>query len=183
MTREPHHYSEAMDDATLMTAADLEALHAELAQLEGEGRRDIASRIKTAREWGDLKENSEYHDAKNEQAHLETRIAMLRDRLARAQVVEVAEDGGPNGVVAFGSVVTVRDEQGRERTGPVDDDPDEFRARLSRRRRPAPRHQSGQRSDWATGSALASAASGQRRLCQAPPVGLLARPGSASRAS
>ena len=114
MTREPHHYSEAMDDATLMTAADLEALHAELAQLEGEGRRDIASRIKTAREWGDLKENSEYHDAKNEQAHLETRIAMLRDRLARAQVVEVAEDGGPNGVVAFGSVVTVRDEQGRE---------------------------------------------------------------------
>jgi transcription elongation GreA/GreB family factor len=39
---------------------------------------------------------------------------MLRDRLARAQVVEVAEDGGPNGVVAFGSVVTVRDEQGRE---------------------------------------------------------------------
>ncbi|MGD0980387.1 MAG: transcription elongation factor GreA [Solirubrobacteraceae bacterium] len=103
-----------MDDATLMTAADLEALQAELAQLEGEGRRDIASRIKTAREWGDLKENSEYHDAKNEQAHLETRIAMLRDRLARAQVVEVAEDGPANGVVAFGSVVIVRDEQGSE---------------------------------------------------------------------
>ena len=114
VTRESHHYSAVMDDATLMTAADLEALQAELAQLEGEGRRDIASRIKTAREWGDLKENSEYHDAKNEQAHLETRIAMLRDRLARAQVVEVAEDGGPNGVVAFGSVVIVRDEQGRE---------------------------------------------------------------------
>ncbi len=103
-----------MNDATLMTAADLEQLRAELAQLEGEGRRDIASRIKTAREWGDLKENSEYHDAKNEQAHLETRIAMLRDRLARAQVVEVADAGGDDGAVAFGSTVLVRDEAGRE---------------------------------------------------------------------
>ena len=99
-----------MDDATLMTAADLEALRVELATLEGEGRRDIAGRIKTAREWGDLKENSEYHDAKNEQAHLETRIATLRDRLARAQVVE-AQGGG---VVGIGSVVHVRDADGRE---------------------------------------------------------------------
>jgi transcription elongation factor GreA len=103
-----------MDDVTLMTAADLEALRTELAKLEGEGRREIAGRIKTAREWGDLKENSEYHDAKNEQAHLETRIATLRDRLARAQVVEVADDARDDGVVAFGSVVLVRDEQGRQ---------------------------------------------------------------------
>ena len=69
-----------MDDASLMTAADHAALSAELAELEGEGRRAIAQRIKTAREWGDLKENSEYHDAKNDQAHLETKIA----RAARA---------------------------------------------------------------------------------------------------
>jgi transcription elongation factor GreA len=103
-----------MDDATLMTAADLAALHEELAQLEGEGRRDIAERIKTAREWGDLKENSEYHDAKNEQAHLETRITVLRDRLARAQIVEVAPPARGGGAVAFGSVVMVRDEEGRE---------------------------------------------------------------------
>jgi transcription elongation factor GreA len=103
-----------MDDATLMTAADLEALRVELAELEGEGRRDIAGRIKTAREWGDLKENSEYHDAKNEQAHLETRIAVLRDRLARAQVVEVAAEAKSGGVVGFGSVVVVRDEAGKE---------------------------------------------------------------------
>jgi transcription elongation factor GreA len=101
-----------MDDATLMTAADLEALRAELAQLEGDGRREIADRIKTAREWGDLKENSEYHDAKNEQAHLETRIAVLRDRLARAQVVE--EVRHDKGVVGFGSTVVVRDEAGKE---------------------------------------------------------------------
>jgi transcription elongation factor GreA len=103
-----------MDDATLMTAADLEALRVELATLEGEGRRDIAGRIKTAREWGDLKENSEYHDAKNEQAHLETRIATLRDRLARAQIVEVAPKASDGGIVGFGSVVMVRDEEGRE---------------------------------------------------------------------
>lgn len=103
-----------MDDATLMTAEDLEALREELGALEGEGRREIAERIKTAREWGDLKENSEYHDAKNDQSHLETRIALLRDRLARAQVVEVADDARNGGVVAFGSTVVVRGEDGRE---------------------------------------------------------------------
>jgi transcription elongation factor GreA len=101
-----------MDESTLMTAADHDALLAELAALEGEGRRAMAARIKTAREWGDLKENSEYHDAKNDQAHLETKIALLRERLARAKVVEsVAGDGG---VIGFGSAVTVRDEEGRE---------------------------------------------------------------------
>ncbi len=100
-----------MDDATLMTAADLEQLRDELSRLEGEGRREIAGRIKTAREWGDLKENSEYHDAKNEQAHLETRIAVLRDRIARAQVVEVEESGV---VVGFGSTVRIRDDEGKE---------------------------------------------------------------------
>jgi transcription elongation factor GreA len=101
-----------MDEVTLMTAADLEALQGELAELEGDGRRTIAERIKTAREWGDLKENSEYHDAKNEQAHLETRIATLRARLARAQVVD--QDIRAEGVVAFGSKVVVRDESGSE---------------------------------------------------------------------
>jgi transcription elongation factor GreA len=100
-----------MDEATLMTADDHAALITELAGLEGEGRRAIAARIKTAREWGDLKENSEYHDAKNDQAHLETKIKLLRERLARAKVVEAAERSG---VVGFGSTVSVRDEDGRE---------------------------------------------------------------------
>jgi transcription elongation factor GreA len=98
----------------MTTAAGLEALKAELAQLQGEGRREIAERIKTAREWGDLKENAEYHDAKNEQAHLETRIARLRERIAGAVVVE--EGGGTAGVVRFGSTVVVREEDGQERT-------------------------------------------------------------------
>jgi transcription elongation factor GreA len=101
-----------MDEATLMTADDHEALIAELAALEGDGRRAIAARIKTAREWGDLKENSEYHDAKNDQAHLETKIKLLRERLARAKVVEAAPSR--SGVVGFGSTVRVRGEDGRE---------------------------------------------------------------------
>src|SRR5579862_2003943 len=101
-----------MMEETLMTAADRAALVAELEQLESKGRRAIAARIKTAREWGDLKENSEYHDAKNDQAHLETKIATLRERLARARVVEVA--ARPGGVVGLGSVVHVRDGDGRE---------------------------------------------------------------------
>jgi transcription elongation factor GreA len=98
----------------MMTAAGLEALEAELATLEGEGRREIAERIKTAREWGDLKENSEYHDAKNDQAHLETKIARLREKIADALVVE--EDAVAAGVVGFGSTVVVRDADGVERT-------------------------------------------------------------------
>jgi transcription elongation factor GreA len=99
----------------LTTAEGLEALKAELAELEGEGRRDIAERIKTAREWGDLKENSEYHDAKNEQAHLETKIARLREKIADAVVVEEAA-GSDDGVVGFGSTVVVRDQDGGEQT-------------------------------------------------------------------
>src|SRR3984893_10317629 len=101
----------AMTEDNLTTAAGLEALTGELAELEGGGRREIAERIKTAREWGDLKENSEYHDAKNDQAHLETKIGTLRERLARARGVEVAAE---RDVVGFGSTVRVRDDDGRE---------------------------------------------------------------------
>jgi len=98
----------------MVTAEGLLELEAELAALEGEGRREIAERIKTAREWGDLKENSEYHDAKNDQAHLETKIAKLRERISTAEVVEAKES--TNGAVAFGSTVVVRDESGGERS-------------------------------------------------------------------
>src|SRR5271168_2044069 len=104
-----------MTDATnMITAEGLQSLNAELQELEGEGRREIAARIKTAREWGDLKENSEYHDAKNEQAHLETRIQRLREKIASAVIVEDAAPTG--GVVGFGSTVVVRDADGSEKT-------------------------------------------------------------------
>jgi transcription elongation factor GreA len=102
------------DAANLITAEGLEQLKAELANLEGEGRREIAERIKTAREWGDLKENSEYHDAKNDQAHLETKIAKLRERISTAEVVEATE--ASDGAVGFGSTVVVRDEAGNDRS-------------------------------------------------------------------
>ncbi len=105
-----------MQDATNLTTAEgLESLKAELASLESEGRREIAERIKTAREWGDLKENSEYHDAKNDQAHLETRIARLREKIADAVVVE-EDQTADAGVVGFGSTVVVRDQDGLEQT-------------------------------------------------------------------
>lgn len=102
------------DAANLTTEDGLQTLREELAALEGEGRREIAERIKVAREWGDLKENSEYHDAKNDQAHLETKIARLRERISSAVVVE--QQAGDAGTVGFGSTVVVRDEKGVERT-------------------------------------------------------------------
>jgi transcription elongation factor GreA len=67
----------------------------------------MAARIKAARELGDLKENAEYHIAKEDQAHLETRIKRLRERLRKAVVVEV-EDGGES--FAFGRTAEVLDE-------------------------------------------------------------------------
>ncbi len=105
-----------MGDATnLITAEGLQTLQGELAALEGDGRREIAERIKTAREWGDLKENSEYHDAKNDQAHLETRIARLREKIADAVIVE-EDHRKVDGVVGLGSTVVVRDQDGGEQT-------------------------------------------------------------------
>ena len=90
-----------------MTPEGLAALRAELEQLETHARREVAARIKTAREWGDLKENAEYHDAKNAQALLERRIALLNDQLRRA--VEVT-DTADSDTIGFGSTVEFRDE-------------------------------------------------------------------------
>ena len=105
-----------MPDATNLTTAEgLATLNADLAALEGEGRREIAERIKTAREWGDLKENSEYHDAKNDQAHLETKIARLREKIAAAVIVEEAPTVA-GGTVGLGSTVLVRDQDDVEHT-------------------------------------------------------------------
>ena len=102
------------DPANLITAEGLETLKSELSALEADGRREIAERIKTAREWGDLKENSEYHDAKNDQAHLETKIARLREKIADAVVV--ADEPSRAGVIGLGSKVVVRDQDGDEQT-------------------------------------------------------------------
>jgi transcription elongation factor GreA len=97
-----------------ITAEGLAALKAELEDLEGRGRREIAEKIKRARELGDLSENAEYHQSKEEQAHLETRIARLTERLRNARVTEAPADAS---VVSFGGTVTVTDlASGKEHT-------------------------------------------------------------------
>ncbi len=92
-----------------ITAAGIEDLKAELAQLEGPARLEMAARIKVAREEGDLKENAEYHVAKEDQAHLETRIKRLQERLHNAVVVEVDVRAADS--FAFGLSAEVLDEQ------------------------------------------------------------------------
>ena len=102
------------DDDLLMTRADYQKLEREIDELETSARGEMAERIKAARELGDLKENAEYHDAKDAQAILETRILRLRDQLTRAEVVE-AEGGGD--AIAFGSEVEIADrDSGRRST-------------------------------------------------------------------
>ncbi|MGH3050120.1 MAG: GreA/GreB family elongation factor [Gaiellaceae bacterium] len=92
-----------------LTEKQAEALRAELAELEGPRRTDVVASIKTAREFGDLSENFEYHAAKNEQGLLEARIRTLRARLDTAEIVAQATAGA----VGVGSVVEVEQEGGQ----------------------------------------------------------------------
>ena len=98
-----------MPKDVILTPEGLEKLKDELAHLSGERRREVAERIKDAREYGDISENSEYDDAKNEQAMLEARIAQLEEKLRAATVVNAEELS--NDVVQIGSVVHVKDEK------------------------------------------------------------------------
>ena len=91
-----------------MTAAQKDALAAELAQLEGPKRAEMVEAIATARGFGDLSENFAYHDAKNEQGLLEARIRTLRERLTHAITVEHDTDEH----VGVGSFVEIADADG-----------------------------------------------------------------------
>jgi transcription elongation factor GreA len=91
-----------------ITAAGIEELKAELAELKGPRRQEMAERIRVARELGDLKENAEYHTAKDDQAMMETRIKRLEERLRNAVVVEA--DEGSDGTFAFGRTAEVEDQ-------------------------------------------------------------------------
>ena len=86
-------------------------LTAELAELEGPRRAEVIQSIATARGYGDLSENFEYHAAKNEQGLLERRITMLRDRLERAVLID-EKAAAASDVVSVGSKVVVEDEDG-----------------------------------------------------------------------
>jgi transcription elongation factor GreA len=90
-----------------ITEEGIEALRAEVEELEGPARTKMAARIKVAREEGDLKENAEYHIAKEDQAHLETKIKRLRERLRTAVVVEIDNNAD---TFAFGRTAEVLDE-------------------------------------------------------------------------
>ena len=100
-----------MQKDVLLTPEGLEKLKAEIEYLSNDKRREVAERIKEAREFGDISENSEYDDAKNEQAMLEARIASLEDKLRSASVINAAELSAD--LVRVGSVVSVKDDNGK----------------------------------------------------------------------
>jgi len=93
----------------LITPDGLEKLKEELDVLKTDRRREVAERIKEAREFGDISENSEYDDAKNEQAMLEQRIAQMEERLRRATVID--EKSLDTSTVSVGVKVHVKDQK------------------------------------------------------------------------
>jgi transcription elongation factor GreA len=104
----------AMQKDVILTPDGLQKLKDELEHLQTDKRREVAERIKEAREFGDISENSEYDDAKNEQAMLEQRIAQLEDRLRSATVIDAKELD--TDIVRVGSQVHVSDEKGKKQT-------------------------------------------------------------------
>ena len=94
----------------VVTPAGLAALEAELEELKTVKRKEIAEKIKVARGFGDLSENSEYDEAKNEQGFIESRIAQLESMLKRVRVLD--EDEISDDTVMMGSIVKVEDEDG-----------------------------------------------------------------------
>jgi transcription elongation factor GreA len=94
---------------TVLTPEGLEELKARIEHLRGDRRREVAERIKEAREFGDIAENSEYDDAKNEQAMLEKQISDLEEKLRNARVID--EKDVDTGVVSVGATVHVKDQK------------------------------------------------------------------------
>jgi transcription elongation factor GreA len=91
----------------ILTPEGYERLKAQIEDLELHKRREVADRIREAREFGDITENSEYDDAKNEQALLEHRIARLKEQLRSARVIDKGDI--PTDVVSVGHKVRVKD--------------------------------------------------------------------------
>jgi len=98
-----------MPKDVILTQEGLDKLKEELDFLSNAKRREVAERIKESREFGDISENSEYDDAKNEQAMLEQRIALLQEKLRAARVIEAGDVS--TDVVQVGSIVHVKDEK------------------------------------------------------------------------
>jgi transcription elongation factor GreA len=96
----------------ILTPEGYEQLKGELDFLRGERRREVADRIAAAREFGEIAENAEYDDAKNEQMMLEHRIAQLEERLRDARLIDTKRVD--TSVVSVGSVVRLRDVDAKE---------------------------------------------------------------------
>jgi transcription elongation factor GreA len=96
----------------LLTPEGYEKLKQEIEYLRSDKRREIADRIRVAREFGDIAENAEYDDAKNEQAMLEHKIAQLEERLVHARVIDTGDVD--TSVVSIGSKVRLRDLDAKE---------------------------------------------------------------------
>jgi transcription elongation factor GreA len=99
---------------TVLTPEGLEELKTRIHYLRGERRREVAERIKEAREFGDISENSEYDDAKNEQAMLEKQISDLEEKLASARVID--EKDVDTDVVSVGATVHMKDQKTEKST-------------------------------------------------------------------
>ena len=99
-----------MNKEVVMTYAGLRAVEEELENLKTVKRKEVAEKIKVARGYGDLSENSEYDEAKNEQGFVESRIAELEKMLKHARVIDESELS--DDVVRVGSHVTIKDEDG-----------------------------------------------------------------------
>ena len=114
-----------MDDKpVLLTRGGLHKLEEEYEALVGERRREIAERIRHARDFGDIAENAEYIEAKNEQSLVEGRILTLEAMIRNAVVIE--EGQRQKGVVGVGTTVKVEMDEGAERyaiVGPAEADP------------------------------------------------------------
>jgi transcription elongation factor GreA len=100
-----------MDKPVLLTRDGHAKLERELAELRTVRRSEVAERIKYAKDFGDISENAEYDDAKNEQGMVEGRILVLENMLRNAVIIE---EGADNGVIGVGSVVEVKDEFGKQ---------------------------------------------------------------------
>ena len=101
-----------MKKEVILTSEGYEKLKQDIAYLSTEKRREVADRIRVAREFGDIAENAEYDDAKNEQAMLEARIAKLEEQLASARVIQKKEITAD--VVSIGSTVRLKDMDANE---------------------------------------------------------------------
>jgi transcription elongation factor GreA len=95
-----------VEKPVFLTEEGLKKLQKELDYLENEKRAEVAARIQSAKEEGDISENAEYDDAKNEQAFVEGRIMTLRGMISNARIIE---DNGASDVIRLGSRVTVQE--------------------------------------------------------------------------